>query len=156
MGEDYFRDQIFHGTEERNLEYKRSMLWGSNDTKEKVVIACLAMANTPDGGTIVFGVDEDKEKSQFFANGMLQEHAESFKQDNVSDYVNRFADPYIDIKVSRVVIDTRIFVTIQVQEYQEYPIVCKLDGQKIKCGDICVWQNRNHPVRKLRNQPSGE
>lgn len=45
-------DLILHGSEERYLEYKGSMSWDDISTKTKVVIACLAMANIPDGGSI--------------------------------------------------------------------------------------------------------
>jgi len=152
MSNEYFRDQIFHGTEERSLEYKSSISWGSIDTKEKIVVACLAMANTPDGGTIVIGVDEDKEKGQFTACGMLQEHVNSFKQDDVSDFINKYADPYIELKINRVDIDDKTFIVIQVQEYQETPIICKQSGQKIKCGDIYIRSKRKNASSRVASQ----
>lgn len=58
MAETSFKNLIFHGSEERNLEYKSSISWSQPATKAKVIIGCLAMANIPDGGIIIFGVDQ--------------------------------------------------------------------------------------------------
>ena len=142
-----FRDLIYHGSEERFLEYKSSMSWDDIATKTKVVIACLAMANIPDGGVLIFGVDEIS-KGVYEANGMKEEDVDSFNQDNVSDYVNGFADPYVELKLNKVTDDAKKFIVIQIQEFDELPIVCKKDGEKICRGDIYT-----RPKRKNESVP---
>jgi len=143
-----YRDLIYHGTEERNIEYKSSMSWNDNATKTKVVIACLAMANIPDGGVLVFGEDEIS-KGIFQANGMKEADADSFKQDDVANYVNNYADPFVDIKINKVIIENKAFVVIQVQEFFELPVVCKKDGEKgIRGGAIYT-----RPRRKIESVP---
>ena len=58
-GETDFQYYIFHGKEERYLEYKRSMIWTGNDTtKVKIAKAMMAMANLRNGGVIVVGMQE--------------------------------------------------------------------------------------------------
>jgi hypothetical protein len=52
----------------------------------------------------------------------------SFTQDDVSEYVNEFADPYADVKVSRVTETGLDFIVIQVAEFAEIPVVCKKNG----------------------------
>jgi hypothetical protein len=50
---------ILHGREERYLEYKRAMIWTSNNTtKVKVARAMMAMSNLRNGGVIVVGMQE--------------------------------------------------------------------------------------------------
>jgi len=122
-------DLIQHGSEERNLEYKSSMSWNDNATKVKVLIACLAFANIPDGGALIFGVDE-LDNGEFKLIGMSEEDAKTFNQDDISDYVNGYADPYIEVKVEKVYLDNKVFIIIQIQEFSEMPVVCKKHGEK--------------------------
>lgn len=141
-------DLILHGSEERYLEYKGSMSWDDISTKTKVVIACLAMANIPDGGSIVFGVDEEP-KGTFCANGMREADVKSFKPDEITSYVNNFADPYVDLKVSIVLEQEKSFVVIQIQEFNDLPIVCKRSGENgVRCGAIYT-----RPRRKIESVP---
>jgi len=53
-----FRDLIYHGSEERNIEYKSTMSWNDIATKTNLVVSSLAMADIPDGGVLIFGEDE--------------------------------------------------------------------------------------------------
>lgn len=142
-----YKDLIYHGSEERYLEYKRSMSWDDISTKTKVVIACLALANIPDGGTLIFGEDEISQ-GIFQANGMKEEDANSFNQDDISDYVNGYADPYVDVKVSKEIDNGKVFVIIQVQEFSEIPVVCKKSGEGIRKGAIYT-----RPMRKIESVP---
>lgn len=144
MENSYLFDLIYHGSEERNIEYKSSMPWEA--CKDKVLVACLAFANTKDGGSLIFGVDD--EKMNCIPSGMEIVHFKSFNQDLVQDYINKFADPYVDLKVSHVDLDNKLFVVIQVNEFDELPIICKKDGAKVQNGDIYIRPKRkNESVR---------
>lgn len=129
MPEQSIIDLILHSSEERNLEYKRSMCWDNNDTKMKVTKTSMAMANIPDGGVMVFGVDEIS-SGHFEPVGMNPDDANSFNQDDVSDFINGYADPFVELKVEKIEYDGRQFVIIQIQEFAELPIICKKDGQE--------------------------
>jgi predicted HTH transcriptional regulator len=128
-------DLIIHGSEERNLEYKRSMSWKDNSTKIKVTKTSMAMANIPDGGVMIFGVDEISHR-YFEPRGMNTNDANSFTQDDISDYVNGYADPFVELTVERVDYDGKLFVVIQIREFDELPVVCKKDGQDLVRGAI--------------------
>ncbi|HEY6351943.1 MAG TPA: ATP-binding protein, partial [Candidatus Angelobacter sp.] len=59
--EDTLRKSLALRTETKNLDYKQSMNWASasNEDKCKLVKDILAMMNTPDGGQIVIGVEDN-------------------------------------------------------------------------------------------------
>ena len=135
-----FIQLILHGSEERNLEYKSSMSWDKIETKIKVVKTAMSMANIKDGGVLIFGVDEVN--NIFSPNGMNIDDANSFEQDIVTEYVNKYADPYVELKVNRVTYDKKSFIVIQVKEFEELPVVCKKTGQDLKKGEIYIRPRR--------------
>lgn len=132
---------VLHGSEERNLEYKTSISWHDNTTKEKVIKLAISMANIKDGGFLILGVDEIK-NGVFEPNGMKKEHWDSFNQDNVMEYVNEYADPYIELKVDKFDYKSKLFIVIQIQEFEELPVVCKKNGLKLKRGEIYIRPRR--------------
>lgn len=128
--DDYsLKDLIYHGKEERNLEYKCSMSWKDISTKTKVLKSCLSMANIPYGGVLIFGVDE-VENGIFEPNGMAKDDIKSFNQDDVADYINGFVDPYIGLKLDIKEDDGKWFIVIQINEFDDIPVVCKKSGEK--------------------------
>ena len=127
MSDEALLEMVDHGREERNLEYKRSISWQDAAAKAKIAKSAMAMANIPDGGVIVIGVEKIGET--YDAVGMEQGHIESFKQDDVVEYINeKYADPYIELKVTPVTKDDKCFVIIQVHEFSQLPIICKNNG----------------------------
>lgn len=81
---------------------------------------------------------------------MSESDADSFNQDDVSDYVNGYADPFVDLKVTKETIeDGRMFVVIQVQEFTEIPVVCKKDGER----GVCRGAIYTRPRRKIESVP---
>lgn len=147
-----FERLIEHGKEERNLEYKQSMNWSDARTKAKLTKCILAMANLRDGGDIVVGVGQDGEK--FIPKGMEKDDFESFKQDDVSTYINNFADPYVKIEVVKKTILTNMcFVVIQVEEFEELPVICKRNGgENLRQGAIYTRSRRRHETSEVRDQ----
>jgi predicted HTH transcriptional regulator len=140
-------DYILHSSEERNIEYKGSMSWKDNATKIKVTETSMAMANIPDGGVMIFGVDEIS-PGHFEPRGMDKNDAETFNQDDISDYVNGYADPFVELTIERVDYDGKLFVVIQIREFAELPIVCKKNGKNLVRGDIYT-----RPRRKFESVP---
>lgn len=145
-------DLILHGREERNLEYKTSMNWTSAQTKAKVAKSAMAMANIPDGGAIVFGVDQSGE--MFLPNGMTPEDFRSFSQDDVMEYVNGFADPYTELTVSPDSFeDGRQFLVIQIRAFDQLPVVCKKEGeQRLRRGALYTRSRRKHETVQVSSQ----
>ncbi len=141
---------ISHGREERNLEYKQSMSWSNIATKMKVAKSAMAMANISDGGYILFG--EKKNGEVYEPEGMQKDHADSFKQDDVMEWVNKYADPYVDITVSPAERGGKPFVIIQVQEFDQLPVVCKKEGESLKRGDVFTRSRRKYETARVGSQ----
>ena len=138
---------ILHGKEERNLEYKSSLNWG--DARFKIAKAALGMANIPDGGALVLGVLPDGS-----AKGMPVEDFSSFDQDSVQEFVNQYADPYVELSVTGGHLEGYgDFVLIQVQQFGELPVVCKKSGpENLRRGAIYTRSRRKHETAEVRSQ----
>lgn len=108
--------------EARNLEFKRGGRW--NDIKYPVARAVLAMSNLEGGGQIVVGIDEDKSGEDRLA-GMDGEDSATFRADEVSEFVNRYADPHVQIQLQKISEAGRHFVVLGVPEFSYQPILCK-------------------------------
>lgn len=128
MAEERLTELIIHGREERNLEYKSRLSWDSAEVKDKITRSVLAMSNIQDGGAIVIGVEQQGQS--FILNGMTQEQLDTFSDDSLSPYVNKYADPSAQLRVSPVSYTERLFVVIEVDEFREVPLVCKRDGTR--------------------------
>ena len=134
-------EYIYHGKEERNLEYKQSMPWGKKKTKEKITKAVLAMSNLKEGGTIILGVKENSDGS-FDAVGMETGDIKGYRQDLVASFVNKYADPFVEITVNKVPDEGKKFVVIQVSPFRELPVICKKGSDALKQGNIYIRNRR--------------
>jgi len=151
MNDQTFNDLIFHGREEKNLEYKSDIKWDTAEIKAKLTKTILSMCNIKDGGTIVIGVTEKDEV--FKPTGLSKENFNSFKQDDISAFVNEYADPYVEIFVKRIEIDSMKFVVIQIGEFSELPVICKKDGAEgLFRGNIYTRPKRKNESVKVPSQ----
>lgn len=113
------------GSETRNVDFKLTLNWVTSSKTERVEVVrdILAMANTEDGGSLVYGVrDEDHE----FV-GMPDQDQESFDTTKVNDLVHKYADPKFSCTVYKGQLDGKRVVVVQVPEFAELPIICKLE-----------------------------
>ncbi|MFC1916643.1 helix-turn-helix domain-containing protein [Chloroflexota bacterium] len=152
MSDEALLELIYHGREERNLEYKRSINWEEPATKAKIAKSAMAMANLPDGGAIVIGVEKTGEA--YDEVGMEQGHIESFRQDDVMEYINeKYANPYVELTVRPVSKDNKSFTVIQVQEFGQLPVICKNDGlENLKRGALFTRSRVKHETVQVRRQ----
>ncbi|MBM4453821.1 MAG: ATP-binding protein, partial [Chloroflexi bacterium] len=152
MSDEALLELVYHGREERNLEYKSSMSWQATSTKAKIAKSVMAMANIPDGGAIVIGVV--KEGETYNPRGMEQDHVSSFRQDDVMEYINqKYADPYVELTVRTVDRDNKQFVVIQVSEFGQLPIICRNDGlENLLRGAIFTRSRVKHETIQVRSQ----
>ena len=151
MSKDALTEFIDHAREERNLEYKQSMSWHDSATKAKIAKSAMAMANIPDGGVIVLGVEQHGEA--FIPKGMDPDHAESFKQDDIMEKVNEYADPYVELTVTATSKDQKCFIVIQVREFDQMPVVCKKDGEEgLKRGAFFTRSRRVYETAQVGSQ----
>ncbi len=119
------RELLALKTENKSLDYKQSMNWetATAEAKGAVVKDVLAMANTQDGGRIVFGVRD----GDFEGVGLPEDQFGSFDATRFTDFLNRYTDPPFGCSVHKFVIDGRRFVAIEVPEFTDVPIICKAD-----------------------------
>lgn len=120
------------GREDRSLECKESQPW--DELKSKIAKTALGMANIRDGGTIIVGVSQ--RSGSLVAQGMSQEHINTYDVDKVQSYVNRFADPYVRLEMYIVPRDSQSFVAIVVHEFDEIPVVCRRNGVGLRQGAV--------------------
>lgn len=152
MDEEALLELVYHGREERNLEYKRSMNWDEPATKAKIAKSAIAMANIPDGGAIVIGVE--KKGETYDPVGMDPGHIESFKQDDVMHYVNeKYADPYVELTVRLVSKNNKSFLVIQIHEFAQLPVICKHDGlENLKQGALFTRSRVKYETVQVKGQ----
>ncbi len=126
LTEEDVRRLLTQKTETKNLDYKETCNWATanNDGKCEIVKDILAMANTQDGGQIVFGVED----RSFNFGGMADTEFQSFDSTRVNDFLRRFSDPAFACTVYKFTIDGRQAVVIEVPEFQEVPILCRADA----------------------------
>lgn len=108
--------------EARSLEFKRGGRW--SDIKHGVAKAVLAMSNLEGGGRIVVGISEGESGEDRLA-GMDEDASATFCTDDVSEFVNRYADPPVQIQMRRVSDKGRHFVVLSVPEFDYQPILCR-------------------------------
>ena len=118
-------------TERPNLEFKGPMDWEPKSIAKDI----LAMANTKDGGFIIFGV-EDQTLNPV---GLSLEQFNSFDEERIRDQIENFADPHVEFSISKFdTSDQKQFVTISVQEFSESPVICKKHTNDTIVGAIYI------------------
>ena len=132
---DEMKNYIQYGTEERRWEFKRPMVWSNNQKKKKCEIAkaVFALSNTTNGGFIIFGISQKRDRSdgvKFKRTGLTIKQFNTF--DN-SDDIGRFLYEKVnqelkfEIYGNNVLVDnqSKKFVVMQVYESQgAMPVIC--------------------------------
>lgn len=130
-------------TESKNLDYKEGLNWDTSpkDKKLEIVKDILAMANTQDGGKIIFGVKNDN--LEF--TGLKEDDFKSFDPTKVNDLLHNYTEPIHSCQVYKQKIDEKYVVVIDVPEFPEIPIICKKEApssdnnkQILKKGQIYI------------------
>lgn len=106
------------------VEFKESRPW--EDLKIKITSTSLAMANLREGGILVVGVREDGDSWEL--QGVDAAHLPTYDEDDVNDFVNRYASPALRVELLLVPYDGKRFLAVRVPEFSETPVVCKRNG----------------------------
>ena len=118
---------IYEGHERVDVEYKRDTPW-DGDFRCKVVKAVLAIANCG-GGYLIIGVDDSQVDSEKKFTGVEKGICDTYDVTDVSQFVNEYCEPAIDLKLHKIVDPTSnvVFVVIWVPSHREVPHICKRD-----------------------------
>lgn len=123
--------------ETRSLEFKRGLSW--QEIRPQIAKAALAMSNNRDGGLIVIGVEENDD---WELAGVAESTLESYDQDDIASYLQKFSSPPIDVTAARHEYANQVFVVLDISPFQETPVVAKADspenGKYFRRGDFLV------------------
>jgi Putative DNA-binding domain len=121
-----FNDLVKYTTgESRRIEVKGSISWDDERSKLKITKSILALTNIKDGGLLILGVNQDVNKLSWV--GMQEEHLKSYNYDEVSSHVARYADPHAQFSLTRSSYESKTFIVITVNEFDQVPVLCKRD-----------------------------
>ena len=110
-----------HETESQDLEYKEGKSWESS--KYNITLAALALSNNENGGHVIIGVSEYNNNVKL--SGMTEYDSQSYNQDIVSEFINKYAEPNIKIQLKIFNIDKKYIVVIYVHEFTLTPTITK-------------------------------
>jgi hypothetical protein len=150
------RALITRGREARNLEYKgtrgaESFAWGRDEVNASIARTAMAMANVG-GGAIVVGMDQIG-PDEWQPNGVEEAVARTYQQDRIQQYVNRRADPYVELTVYHVLHNGLRFVIIEVVGFRELPVVCTGGSGALRQGAIYTRSHEKHETRVVQSEP---
>lgn len=135
---DEMKNYIQYGTEERRWEFKPPMAWSNNQKKKKFEIAkaTFALSNTTNGGFIIFGISQKRDRSngiQFERKGLTTRQYNTFdNEDDIGRFFNEKTNQELKFEVygDTVLIDNQNtnFVVLQIYESQgAMPVICIYD-----------------------------
>lgn len=137
----YFKKLLKIKTETENIDFKERFNFNSAEKIEKLKLVkdILAMANTENGGKIVFGV---KDKTFDFI-GLSKNEYKSFDLTKINDLIQKYADPKFYCEIKKGILEKKYIVVIDIPEFKETPIICKKDGgskgkQILERGDFYI------------------
>jgi hypothetical protein len=136
------RDLIAKKNENANLDYKETFNWDKSNASEKceIVKDILAMANTKDGGSILFGVKDD----DLSFCGINDDAFKSFDPTKVNDFLHKYTDPKHTCSVYKTEVDGLKVALVRIPEFEAVPIICKKNAddqnntQVLKSGGIYI------------------
>jgi hypothetical protein len=122
-------EAVSAGTETRRREFKSAGAWSDVALRAQVTRACMAMANTRDGGLIMVGMKPSMGRpGHHILDGLSQEQASSFDPDVVIPQVNRHVSPHLEMTISHQLLEGGCRVVLfEVAQFADYPILCVRD-----------------------------
>jgi hypothetical protein len=111
--------------EAQGIDFKESAPW--EELKWRLIRTALAMGNLRDGGIIVIGASE--RGNNWDLTGITFDHLATYDVDIVTDTVNSYCSPHVDIDLVLVkYMNESKFLAFQVHEFSDTPLVCKKNG----------------------------
>ena len=110
--------------ESQGVDFKESAPWTS--LKWRITKTTLAMGNLRDGGIIIVGVSERGDSWEIA--GISEEDRSTYDVDTIIDQTNSFVSPHADLAIVILEYHGKKFLTLQVNEFLETPLVCKKNG----------------------------
>jgi len=120
-----------------------------NWNKQSIVKDILAMANTLDGGRIVFGIEDDPVNRV----GLTDDQLETFDQEVMKDQIDPYADPDVQFDVSIAEgQDGFRYIVLTIQPFTLLPVICSKGGEDVSAGRIYIRPRGGRPQsREVRS-----
>jgi predicted HTH transcriptional regulator len=140
-----FADLLALGHETPGVEFKGPFDRTDKPSFAKVVKAVLAMANRRDGGRVIVGVDEVADGAGFSLRptGLTEAQVRSWGHDDVAEQLGKFADPFVTFSTRSVRHDGRMFVLLDVGEFEEVPVLCRHPFDGVLRQGACYVRRRS-------------
>ncbi|MFP4459985.1 MAG: helix-turn-helix domain-containing protein, partial [Candidatus Zixiibacteriota bacterium] len=114
--------------ESTTIEFKEKFNMGSCTDYGKT----LASFANHRGGYIIFGVSDSPRKIK----GINYDKFNELKQEKITQHLNKAFSPSLDWDMGLISLNSKHFGYIFVDETARKPVVCKINGNSIKDGDI--------------------
>ncbi len=112
------------------------------------------MANLRDGGRIIIGVDE--QGGVLNPAGLSADDLATWRYDDVAAGLGAYADPALDFDLNVHAYQGRQFVVLEVHEFDELPILCKMTYQEPPPGRQVILREGACYVRSRRKPETSE
>lgn len=146
MTEQEFKEMLAYGREQAGIEFKGPDSRTANKQLfVKVVRAMLSMANRRDGGLVVVGIDEANDKT-LLPTGIAESDLATWNVfDELADAVAGYTDPNVNFTIEIFDYEGKKFVLIQVDEFNDIPVLCKKDYPGVLRSGACYVRSRKKP-----------
>jgi predicted HTH transcriptional regulator len=137
MTEERFAQLLALGHETPGVEFKGPGSRKSKDMLALVARAILGMANRRDGGMVIIGIAEDN--GTLTQDGISNDDLKTWAHEEVAGALAGYSDPYVDLHTENFEYKGKVFVVIEVDEFEEIPVLCKKDFPgKLRAGACYV------------------
>jgi len=112
------------------------------------------MGNLRDGGVIIIGASERDDTWDL--TGIADEHLITYDFDDITDAVNKYASPPIQIEIVLVTYSSdKIFLAFQVKEFESLPYICKNNAPNgnnlLRKGEVYIRPPGKPQTKKVTN-----
>lgn len=125
------------------VEFKGSGRLADRRLSAQVVKAILGMANRRDGGSVIIGVEDDL--GTLNPVGLTSTQVDTWGYDALADQVARYADPGVSFDVEVKSYDGGQYVVIEVEEFNDIPVLCKRAFNDVLRDGACYVRPRRKP-----------
>ena len=142
-------DLLFRGSESKGFDYKRAESW--KKCKFKLTKDILAMTNIQDGGTLIIGVSQQDTNEFEYTGFKNPEDLKDYDVTKIADFVNKYANPEVNIEVIIDEYEGEKYVFIIVKEFKNVPVICKRNSsnEELKISQIYIRTDsaKSVPIR---------
>lgn len=149
-------EEILQGNAESlNTEFKSTFDVSTNTwAKERLIRSMLAMSNTRDGGYIVVGISEKKDKSLDYT-GIEETHLSTFKTkaEEFKTKVESFSSSPVIYEIGVGPYKGKNYLVISVNEFVLNPLICRRNGENGESVAKHLEEGAIY-IRTLKDKPS--